>query len=89
MQKITSVKGLKTAIRQLESDQHHQAGLLKDQFNITARSLSPMNLLRTTLKEILSSPLIQLIGIEAIKSYGHRLIDLLFRGSSKDSGVTG
>ncbi|MFA5814632.1 MAG: hypothetical protein WC865_03325 [Bacteroidales bacterium] len=75
MQKITSVSELKMAIRQLESDQKKQAELLKTQFNLTAASLNPLNLLMKALKEILSSPVVLFIGIEKIKSYGHRLID--------------
>lgn len=78
MQEITSVKELKRAIRQLESDQKEQAGLLKDQFNQTVESLTPGNLLKIAFREIVSSPVVMMIGIEKIKSVVHQIIDRVF-----------
>lgn len=75
MQEITSVKELKLAIRQLESEQKLQAELLKSQFSKTAVSLNPMNILTGLLKDFLTSPIVMVIGIETIRSYGHRLIE--------------
>jgi hypothetical protein len=79
MHEITSVKELKKTIRELESDQKRQGELLKNQFTLTAASLNPMNLLKGVLKEILSSPIVLMVGIETIKSYGHKMIDRIFR----------
>ena len=79
MQKITSVKELKRTIWQLESDQKRQAELLKIQFKRAADSLKPVNLLRSAIQDIVQSPFFLLIGIETIKSWGHWLIDKVFR----------
>jgi hypothetical protein len=78
MEEIHSVKGLKQAIRQLESDQKKQAGLLKNDFNLTVEILKPKNLIRLAFEDLVKSPLVVMIGIETIKSYTHRLIDRLF-----------
>jgi hypothetical protein len=75
MQEISSVKELKDAIRQLESEQKLYAVSLKEQFPLVVESLKPMNLLRYAVSEIVRSPFIQIIGIETIKTIGHRLID--------------
>ncbi len=54
MQKITSVDGLKQAIELLETERVEKGRLLKEQFLITYNSLSPLNLIKKTLKDIFS-----------------------------------
>jgi hypothetical protein len=54
MQNITTVKGLKDAIRALESEQAEKGRLLKEQLVLTYESLKPANILRNTLKELFS-----------------------------------
>jgi hypothetical protein len=56
MQKIASVAELKNAIQVLEVEQFDKGQLLKEQFFITYKSLRPGNLLRSTMKDIASSP---------------------------------
>ena len=56
MQKIESVAELKNAIQVLEVEQSDKGQLLKEQFFITYKSLRPGNLLRSTMKDIASSP---------------------------------
>jgi hypothetical protein len=75
MQEINSLKELKDSIRKLESEQKEQARLLKLQFSRTTESLSPLNLVKVAFREILTSPVVLMIGIEKIKSFVHQLID--------------
>jgi hypothetical protein len=56
MQKIASVAELKNAIQVLEVEQFDKGQLLKEQLFITYKSLRPGNLLRSTMKDIASSP---------------------------------
>jgi hypothetical protein len=56
MQNITSIVGLRNAIQLLEIEQAARGQLLKEQFYLTYDSLKPVNLLKSTLKEISSSP---------------------------------
>ena len=56
MQKIASVAGLKNAIQLLEVEQADKGQLLKEQFFITYESFKPVNLLRSTVNDIASSP---------------------------------
>ena len=56
MQNITSVAGLKNAIQLLEAEQAVKRQLLKEQFHLTYESFKPVNLLKSTLKDIASSP---------------------------------
>ena len=56
MQKITSSIELKEAIRLLEEEQAIKGQLLKEQVFITYESLKPVNLLKSTLKDLSSSP---------------------------------
>jgi len=56
MQKITSSTELKNAIQLLEEDQAIKGQLLKEQVFITYESLKPINLLKTTLKDLSTSP---------------------------------
>jgi hypothetical protein len=56
MQNITSVAGLKNAIQILEAEQADRGQLLKEQFHITYESLKPVNLFRSTIHDITTSP---------------------------------
>jgi len=56
MQNITSSAALKDAIQLMEVEQSIQAQLLKDQFLLTVDSMRPVNVLRSTLHDISSSP---------------------------------
>ena len=56
MQNITSAAGLKNAIQLLEAEQAYRGQLLKEQFHLTCESLKPLNLLRSTLNDVVSSP---------------------------------
>ena len=56
MQNISSSAGLKEAIQLLEIEQASYAQLLKEQFHLTYESFKPVNLIRSTLQDIASSP---------------------------------
>jgi hypothetical protein len=56
MPKITSIEELQQAIQVLEIKQASELVLLKDQFKITYESLKPINLIKSTLKELTSVP---------------------------------
>ncbi|MCF8298756.1 MAG: hypothetical protein K9J13_14505 [Saprospiraceae bacterium] len=56
MQNITSASELKNAIQTLEVDHAIKGQLLKVQFNITYESIKPVNLIKSTIKDITSSP---------------------------------
>ena len=56
MQKITSTAGLRRAIQLLEAEKAANGKLLKEQFISTYESFKPASLLRSTLKDISSSP---------------------------------
>ena len=58
METITSIAGLKNAILLLEAEQTVKGILLKEQFQLTFESLKPINILKNTLKEVSSSPLL-------------------------------
>jgi hypothetical protein len=52
MQNITTVTGLKDAIKALETEQTEKGRLLKEQLVLTYESLKPINILRNTLKDL-------------------------------------
>ena len=55
MQKITSVKGLKDAIIQLEEKQAADKQLLREELQLTLESLKPVNLIKRAINEAFSS----------------------------------
>ena len=55
MQNITHTAGLKNAIQLLEIEQAIKKQLLNEQFHITYESLKPINILKSTLKDVISS----------------------------------
>jgi len=56
MQTITSIDGLRNAIQLLKVEQAIKERQLKEQFNRTFESLKPVNVLKSTLNNIVSSP---------------------------------
>jgi hypothetical protein len=83
MEKITSAAGLKNAILLLEADQVIQGQVLKEQFYFTYESFKPVNLIKSTLKDLASSPnLIDNILATAIGLATGFLSKKLFVGSS-------
>jgi hypothetical protein len=56
MQNITSSTELKDAIQLLEVEQAVKRQLLNEQLRITFESLKPVNILKSTFKDIISSP---------------------------------
>ena len=59
MQKYTSISELKVAIQSLEIEQEIHRQLLIEQLHITAERLKPVNLIKSALKDIASSPLVE------------------------------
>jgi hypothetical protein len=55
MQNITTVAGLKDAIKVLEAEQKEKGKQLREQLLLTYESLKPVNLLKHTLKELFSA----------------------------------
>jgi hypothetical protein len=55
MQNITTVAGLKDAIKILEAEQKEKGRHLREQLLLTYESLMPVNLLKRTLKELFSA----------------------------------
>jgi hypothetical protein len=88
MQGITSVAGLKNAIQLLEVERAENGQLLKEQFYHLYKSFKPINLLKSTLKNVTSSPyfidgiLGTTIGlgiIYLVKKKGAGASDIMFR----------
>jgi len=55
MSKITTTAGLKNAIQILEDEQVMNSKLLKERFVETYESFRPVNLIRSTMKKVISS----------------------------------
>lgn len=56
MEKITSLDGLRESILLLEIKQANEARLLKEEFKTTYEKLKPVNLIKNSFNEIVSSP---------------------------------
>jgi len=56
MQKITSATELKNAIQQLEYKQANEWPILKEHFQNNYESFRPINIIKHTFKEVISSP---------------------------------
>jgi hypothetical protein len=56
MQNIKSVTDLKNAIQQLEDRQSTEWPILKEQFRTTAETLTPANIVKGAMSELLSTP---------------------------------
>lgn len=55
MLKITSESGLRNAILQLERKQDEDGKLVREQFDLTVRSLKPINLIKSTFNNVAAS----------------------------------
>jgi hypothetical protein len=56
MEKITTIADLNTAIHDLENKRAIDWLLLKEQFLMTAETLKPVNIVKGTFREMISSP---------------------------------
>jgi hypothetical protein len=56
MEKITTIADLNTAIHDLENKRAIDWLLLKEQFLMTAETLKPVNIVKGTFRELISSP---------------------------------
>lgn len=56
MEKITSTNNLRNAILLLEAERADSGALLKEKFNQTYESFKPVNLLRSAVKDMVSTP---------------------------------
>jgi hypothetical protein len=56
MERIKDVAGLRQAIQSLEAEQEVKAQLLKEQFRITSANFKPLNLLKSSVSDLASSP---------------------------------
>jgi hypothetical protein len=65
MEKITSVTELKNAIKELEYKQAMEWPTLKENFRNSYENFKPVNILKNTFKEIVSSPEIRNNAIKA------------------------
>jgi hypothetical protein len=56
MSSITNITELRAAILLLEIKQANEGKLLKEQFKVTYESLKPVNLIKSTISELVSAP---------------------------------
>jgi hypothetical protein len=56
MQEILTEADLRSAILQLERKQAEEGKLLKEQFHLAYESIMPLNLIKSTFNEVVSSP---------------------------------
>ncbi len=56
MNSITTSAGLKNAILQLEEQQSKELVLLKEEFNRTREGLKPINIIKSSFKELVDTP---------------------------------
>jgi hypothetical protein len=83
MQNITSVAGLKNAIKVLEVEQASKGQLLKEQLSVVYESLMPVNILRNTLKKFFGkSDLIEDLSGSAMGAASGLLVKKIFIGKS-------
>jgi hypothetical protein len=68
MAKQSAVDSLKESIRMLEIRQAEEGKILKEQFKITYESLKPVNLIKSSMKELVNSTEIKNSLFEAIVS---------------------
>ena len=83
MQNINSETALRDAILQLESTQALEGKILKEQFNLAYESVKPINLIKSTFKEVATSDDIQdeLINASVGLAAGYAS-KILFQGAS-------
>jgi hypothetical protein len=85
MQKINSLTGLREAIFQLEIRQAEEAKALKEQFHLAYNSIKPINLIKSTFKEVAQSRELKdnIVNTSVGLSAGY-LSKVLFQGASKN-----
>jgi len=85
MQNIDSFVELRYTLQILEIERSEKALLLKEQFYITYESLKPVNLIRSSLKELFLSPNLMnnLVGTTVGVASGY-LSKKIVSGSSED-----
>jgi hypothetical protein len=83
MQKVDSYAGLQDAIILMKIEQTEKSKLLQEQLNISYESLKPLNLIKSALKDISSSPVIgeNILGSVAGLASGY-LSKKIFVGTS-------
>jgi hypothetical protein len=83
MEKITSEASLKAAILQLELKQAEERKVLKEQYLLAYESMKPINLIKTTFKEVTASPELkdEILNTSIGLATGY-LSKMLFQGAS-------
>jgi hypothetical protein len=83
MEKITSEAGLKAAILQLEIKQASERKVLKEQYLLAYESIKPINLVKSTFKEVTASPELkdEILNASIGLATGY-LSKVLFQGTS-------
>jgi hypothetical protein len=83
MEPITNSDELKNAIQILEFEQQYREQQLKDQVYLTLDSLKPVNLIKSTLREVASSPYLvdNILGASVGLASGYLSKKLLIGGS--------
>ena len=84
MEKVTLESTLQDSIRQLESKHAEEEMLLKQQFHYTMDCLKPVNLIKSTMREVVSSDGLKGDAITASIGLGAGLLSkILFSGVMK------
>jgi hypothetical protein len=83
MEKITSEASLRAAILQLELKQAEERKVLKEQYLLAYESMKPINLVKSTFKEITASPELkdEILNTSIGLATGY-LSKMLFQGAS-------
>ena len=84
MERITTVAGLKSAIQILEVEQNARERLLKEQFHAVYENLKPVNIIKNTLRELLTPSYGNIAGTAAGAASGFLLRKMLI---GKSGGV--
>lgn len=83
MENITTVAELKNAIQSLEIEQSYKGQELKEQFFLVYESFKPLNLLKSTLNNISSRPLIgNILGTLISLATGYATNKIVVRSSA-------
>lgn len=100
METLTAGEKLKNTIKALEFDQEINGKLIKKEFNRVSENVKPMNLIKNTLNDVVSSPtlVIKVLGIATGLATGYFTKKLIvgssvnlvrrFLGTSIQVGVT-
>ena len=83
MEKINSTAQLKAAIFDLETRQNNEGKILKEQYIVAYESIKPVNLIKSTFKEVAASPDLkdELLNTSIGLAAGY-LSKMLFQGAS-------